>query len=368
MSALPNATRHSIELVTEDEIQINAVLNLPDGLMPKTAIAAIQPTSSRQVHLVLSAMAERGFAALAIDNRFAGTESALIVEQVLLDLAAGVAYLREHGFERVALLANSGGGGLCAFYQAEAEVPTVRSTPSGQPPDLTKHNLPTTDAIIFLNAHRGRAQVLTTWCDPAVVDEQEPLLTDAELDLFAPQRKPPFSESFITRYRTEQVKRNDRITSWALSRLTTLASHGFADQAFTVHRTTADPRFVDLTIDQSDRTAGSQTNDDVRSANNSSRGLARHTTLQSWLSQWSLRRSHAGVEANVARISVPLLFLQGTADRGIFPSDTIAMHGAARADDRRIEWLAGFDHYLRGPQGPAVAFDIMSSWLASRGF
>jgi hypothetical protein len=45
----------------------------------------------------------------------------------------------------------------------------------------------TADAVIFSAAHPGRAQVLTEWLDPSVVDERDPIAADATLDMYDSQ-------------------------------------------------------------------------------------------------------------------------------------------------------------------------------------
>ena len=44
------------------------------------------------------------------------------------------------------LVGNSGGGGLAALYQAQAENPTIRDAPGGGGTDLTRPTLPPVDA------------------------------------------------------------------------------------------------------------------------------------------------------------------------------------------------------------------------------
>jgi hypothetical protein len=43
-------------------------------------------------------------------TRYIGNDSNLNVENCLLDIGATVRYLREHGYQRVVLVGNSGGG------------------------------------------------------------------------------------------------------------------------------------------------------------------------------------------------------------------------------------------------------------------
>jgi len=362
-TALPaGVTRELVPLTAEDG-------GVPDGALyapaarGRTALVLMHPAVSFHHHYALIPLAARGFTALGLDSRFAGNEGPLIMEQVLLDLAAGIRHLRGLGHERVVLVGNSGGGALAAFYQAQAEHPTVTAPPAGGPPDLTAADLPAADALVVLNAHRGRAQVLTAWLDPAISDESDPLRRDPDLDMFDARRGPPYDREFVSRYRDAQEARNRRITRWVQER----RAAGVADEAFVVHGTAADLRFVDLWLDPSDREAGTYRGPDVRAANAAATGLGRWSTLSSWLSQWSLDTTNAAAEPNLAACSVPVLFIQGTADQGIFPSDTEALYGASGASDRELHWVRGGTHYFDGQaELQAQVFDGMTEWLRRR--
>ena len=144
------------------------------------------------------------------------------------------------------ILGNSGGGSLMAAYQAEA----VCEARAGE-------------LYVSVNSHQGRPDVLTTWMDPAVVDETDVLATDPELDMFNPDNGPPYSDDFIARYRQAQRDRNDRITAWAEAELARLEESGIRDRVFVVNRQWADLRFLDLTIDPSDRAVGCYFGDPV---------------------------------------------------------------------------------------------------------
>src|SRR5262249_54570341 len=188
------------------------------GARPATALVFMHPTVSFLHHYALIPLAGRGYAALGLNSRFAGNEAQLLMEQVVLDLAAGVAELRERGFERVVLVGNSGGGALAASDRARAEGPA--------------RGLPPADALIVLNAHRGRPQVLTAWLDPSVTDEFDPFSVNPFLDMFDRRNGPPYRPDFVERYRATQEARNRRITAWARERLESVDDHAFA-----VHRT-----------------------------------------------------------------------------------------------------------------------------------
>jgi pimeloyl-ACP methyl ester carboxylesterase len=361
-------SRELLPLTAEDGAGLDGVLYQRADRAARVALVLMHPTASFLHHYAAIPLADRGFAVLALNSRFAGGDPGAIVEEVALDLAAGIAHLRERGFERLVLLGNGAGGPLVAFYQAQAEHPTVRSTPGGRPPDLTAARLPPADALVVLNGHRGRPEVLTASLDPAVTDERDPLGTDPELDLFAPGRTPPYDAAFVGRYRAAQVARNHRINAWVHEQMARLRGARVEDLAFNVHRTAADPRFLDLTLDPSDRELGTRAGPDVHAANCAAAGLCRCATLHSWLSQWSLADSNAAAAPNAARVSVPLLYLHGTADQGSFPSDVRAVFDAARVDDKRLCWIPGGTHsFLDQPADRRMVLDLVEDWLAGRG-
>jgi pimeloyl-ACP methyl ester carboxylesterase len=358
----PSVTRELLPLAAEDRGQLDGALYEP-AARGRTALVLMHPTVSFHHHYALIPLAERGFTALGLDSRFAGSDAALIMEHVVLDLAAGIRHLRGLGFEHVVLVGNSGGGALAAFYQAQAGRATVTAPPAGGPPDLTAADLPAADALVVLNAHRGRAQVLTAWLDPAITDESDPRSRDPDLDLFDPRREPPYDAGFVQSYRAAQEARNRRITRWVQER----RENGARDEAFVVHGTAADPRFLDLWLDPSDREVGTYRGPDVRAANATATGLARWSTLSSWLSQWALDTTNAAAEPNLAACRVPALFLQGTADQGIFPSDVEAMFAACGSADRELGWIRGGTHYFDGqPELQARVFDGITEWLRRR--
>src|SRR5690606_3110655 len=140
---------------------------------------------------------------------------------------------------------------------------TITATPCGNPPDLTHADLPAADALVLAMAHPGRAVVFTEWLDPAIIDEGDPYSRDTSVDIYNPMNGPPYDADFVVSFRQRQLERNRRITSWVwkqLARLDTLREEdpAFADVddlPFLVHATTADPRFLDLSLDASDRPA-----------------------------------------------------------------------------------------------------------------
>ena len=334
-----------------------------------TVVLFVHPTSNFMGHYALPGLAARGVAAAGLATRYVGNDSALIMENCVLDVAAAVGHLRSLGFTRVVLGGNSGGGGLAALYQSQAEDPTITATPAGDGPDLTVADLPPVDGLVAMMAHAGRAGVYTEWLDPAIVDEADPFTRDPELDMFDPRNGPPYPPEFLERYRAAQVARNARITAWVRDQLARLAADDTLpdDMPFLVHGTCADPRFLDLTIEPSDRAVGSLWGD-PQLANLIPATLGHATSLRSWLSQWSLQDSNCDAVVHLPRVSVPVLVMYGTADGAAFPAHAHALHDAARPGSRELVELVGADHYFNSrPDLQDEAEARLVDWLERHG-
>jgi len=282
----------------------------------------VHPTSNFMGHYLLEPMARRGVGLLALNTRYIGNDSVLLMERAIQDIGAGVKWMRER-FDTVYLIGNSGGGSLVCFYQAQAENLTVDRTPAGDPVDLEPSDLPPADGIALAAAHPGRPYLLTNWLDASLSDESDPLSCDSSLDIFNKENGPPFPAEFVARVRAAQKARNERITRRVKSRLRFLRSlpDPVHDEPFLVYRTYADPRFLDLTLDANDRKPGGNKKTSARSVNYGVNNLARFNSLTAWMSQWSFE-SNADGPGNLAKTSVPVLHLEYTADGSIFPSDT----------------------------------------------
>lgn len=175
----------------------------------------------------------------------------------------------------------------------------------------------------------------------------------------------PFAEAFVTRYRNAQQDRNHRITAWCIDELDRMSAGGAYDRVFNVFRTWADLRFLDLTLDPSDRVVGCYLGDPVI-ANYLPFGLASTNTLRAWLSMWSLSESQCRAQPHLARIAQPSLVVQSRNDQGCYPSDAQSIFDALGAEDKTLEMIQG-DHYLLHPEGARdEAADLISAWAKAR--
>lgn len=330
------------------------------------ATIVMHPTSNFMGHYLLGPLQERGIATLGLNSRYVGNDTVLIMERVIQDLGAGVRWLRDEGYARIFLIGNSGGGALATFYQAQAEHLTIVDTPAGDPVDLTPEDLPPADGIILAAAHPGRSRLMTTWIDPSVIDEADPLSVDPELDMFDARNGPPYSPEFLARYREAQVERSRRIEQRVRARLAFLRAleRGPKDEAMLVFRTLADPRCLDPAIDPNDREPRTTIWGDPSTLNYGVNSIGRYTSLTAYLSQWSLSSRADGID-NLGRTSVPVLLLEYTADASVFPSDVAAFAHAATGRVARRQIRPG-NHYLLGqPALVAEVADTIAAWIAS---
>lgn len=339
----------------------------------KTVIIFMHPIGGGEYLPMPVGLAKAGHHVIYCNSRYPGVDYALQMEKVVLDLAACIRDAKERlGYQRVVLAGWSGGGSLSAFYQAEAESPSVKATPAGEPLDLAQAGLIAPDALMMLAAHVSRAVTLTENLDASISDESLPENRLRELDLYDPKNpnQPPYSAEFVARYRIAQIGRNRRITAWVSEKLEWLRANGRSNEefAFVVHGTLADPRWLDPTLDPNDRVPGTCFLGEPRLVNNGPVGLARFCTLRSWLSQWSFDRSNADGVRNLSRVSVPILVLGNSADNICTPSHTQRLFDAIDHKDKERADIKGATHYYLGqkPQLEA-AVRMVDNWLHRHG-
>jgi pimeloyl-ACP methyl ester carboxylesterase len=339
------------------------------GTTPDIAIMLCHPTANFLGHYALAGLAQRGFGAIGFTTRYIGNDTSLIMENCLLDMGAMVRYLYERGYGAVVLVGNSGGASIVPYYQAQARRPTITDPPGGGP-DLTAAALPAVDGIVMLNAHPSRATLSTEWLDPALTDEIQAFARDPALDMYNPRNGPPFPPEFVARYRQAQLARNRRITAWAREQLGQLGTPGHGppgleDLAFVVHGTAADLRFLDPSIDPSDREVGRTLWGPPQVANYMPAGISRVTTLRSWINQWSIDDTHADSLRWLPEIDVPLGIVLGTADPTVLPAMAQQMHDVAvQAPVRDVKFVRGATHYFEGqPELLDQALDHIAQFI-----
>lgn len=354
-------------------VNLEGIRFRPAGKPSDTLMVFMHPASTLQLLPVPRAMAETGAHVLCAGSRYQRNDTALIMEKVFLDLGAYIRHAKEvWGYKQVVLVGWSGGGALAVSYQAEAENPTIAHTPAGDPVNVKGAGLIPADAVIFQAAHLSRAHLLAEAIDPSVNDELDPDNRDVDLDIYDPRNpnQPPYSPEYIQRYRAAQLARMRRITAWVKQSLTELKARntGEMERPFIVHRTLADPRFLDPTLDPNDRKPGWCYMGNPETVNTGPVGLARFTTLRSWLSQWSLDDSCGNGLEGAKRIKAPLLVIENSADDAAPQTHPKTLYEAAASPDKTFRIIKGATHYYAGqPELLKEATALIRGWLQQRG-
>jgi hypothetical protein len=239
--------------------------------------------------------------------------------------------------------------------------------------------------------------------DAAVADEHDPFASDPELDMYDERngyRTPPepsrYAPQWLERYRAAQrarVARLDAIArshlaeaeqARAASKMPDFAAAPAADRALmqrramrpqimVIYRTQANPNYLDLTLDPSERAVGSIFWPRPDLFNYHAFGLAHVATPEAWLSTWSGLSSRANLIRNLPAVRVPTLVVGAMADQDIFVADAHAQLAASGAIDKQLEFIEGADHFMRAGGSRAELGDprprlmkLMSGWVRER--
>jgi hypothetical protein len=360
-----------------------------------TAVVVVHPRANFSHHYVVPGLVEAGYAVLCLNTRWLNNDATLIHEVALLDVAAGLAALSSR-YDRVVLCGNSGGGSFLTLYLQQAlatDGGRLCDTAAGDRFDLNRFELPRADAMVYLAAHVGEGHYLLHAIDASVTDERDPVSCDAALDLYDPANgfvEPPaetrYDEEFLARYRAGQRARVERIDAmarerverrrgaraeWEHTRATVDRRRAIATEFLTVYRTDADPRFVDLSLDHSQRDIGSLWGVRPDWINYGAVGFGRIVSPEAWLSTWSGLSSRATIERTGPDMTLPALVVTYSGDHCVFPSDTeliTSSLGAPRID--RVEIDADHYGFSRGPgstPGRDDAVAAIADWIRATG-
>lgn len=358
----------------QGSVNLEGLLLRPKDRPSRTLLIFMHPSSTLQLlPLPREMVAREGVHVLCAASRYAKNDTALILEKVLLDLGAYIRHAREVlGYERVVLGGWSGGGALAMFYQEQAESPTITHTPAGDPVDLAGAGLIPADGIVYQAAHLSRARLLVDMIDPSVRNELDPDDRDASLDIYDPANpnQPPYTSTFISHYRQAQLDRVRRITARVKNLLSELRARktGELERGFIVHRTLADPRFLDPALDPNGRRPRWCYLGNPETVNTGPVGLARFSTLRSWLSQWSIDDSKGDALSCARRVAAPLLVIENGADDAVPQPHPRQVYEASASADKQFHVIEGATHYYAGqPAQLAQAIQLITGWMTSRG-
>jgi hypothetical protein len=395
--------------------KVKGVLYMPDqGPAPHVGIMLMHEDSNFLVHLACTEFAKRGYAVLCVAGRSDNNEALDTWNELPLDAALGMRYLREQmKLPKVLLFAHSGGAPLLSYYQAVAEdgpgfcQDKRRMIPCGD--DLK--GLPPADGMVFFDAHPGTAINLLRSIDPSVSAEDQPTRRDPGLDAFNPANgydpKGPshYSDAFKQRYFTAQAARMNKLVGIAVDRLKLIHAGKYIypdDDAFIIPRTNARLMDLDPSIGQTTlqprkliRNDGSIVTQIIASVHNpdlklheknATFGESKELTILSFLGTRAIRARqsmddydiHANnnsTEENLQHIHVPILMT--SAGGYIFLRDDEKLIDSAVSTDKDYAVVEGAMHVILpcrpcettpGQYGNSVknAFDYMKGWIDKR--
>lgn len=396
MRELPADVKVSVHpLQTADGAAVNGFLYA--GSRTDTVFCIMHPREFLATHYLVPEILQSGCAVFTQTSRSVGNDLRLEHEIALLDVAAGVNFVRDAGFKNVILVGNSGGASLYGFYNEQSLLAPERRlerTPGGRPTGLAKARMSTVDGIVLVAPHPGQGLILQNCIDPSVTDEADALSVDPSLDFLDAAngyRPGPagsrYADTFVARYRQEQrarVERLDKIARDAIAERMAARKRskdggsradlvkGAFTPAMTVWRTDADLRCWDLSIDPSDRSIGSVWGKDPLASNYGVVGFARFCTPESWLSTWSAISSQANLLRTAGAIQQPCLVIEYTADPILFPRDSRAVFEAVGTSQKKFERFRGNHHGMALADGEPPARDLVGQairdWTAANGF
>jgi acetyl esterase/lipase len=384
-----NATLESRVLRADDFREFHALYWAPANRTPTTAVVVMHPRVDFTHHYCIPRLVDAGMAVLAANTRNPNNDMDTVHEDIILDVAACVKWLKQHrGIERVVLFGNSGGGCLSAFFQEQARLAPgdrLAETPAGDPTRLARAEMIPADGLVLVACHRGEGHVMSQCIDPAVVDESDPLRTDDSLDMYNPDngfRPPPewshYDDAFVARYRAAQGERVARLDARARELIVaTRDSDDERARAFqpvmTIYRTMANLNYTDDHLDPSGRDYGSLLSERPDLMNLQLMGFGRVLTPRAWLSTWSAPSSNADLCRNLAGIAEPLFVAFAGRDREIYAgADAEPIRTAVVSEDATFREYESARHYFEpdfgqkeAPQVEALMDDVVP-WIQER--
>lgn len=215
--------------------QTDTALYKPDsGPAPHVGIIVMHREADYMNNIACTQFAMRGFMVLCMNSRFINNEAQVAWEQIPLDVASGMNFLRNvQHMSKVVLYGNSGGGVTMSFYQAVAENgPSVCQGPGKlvQCDSSSLTGLTPADGIILSDGHPGNPILRLRSINPSLIrdlrdGDLRPTGVDPSLDPFNPRNgynpsgSSHYSEEFKQRFFQGQSKQMNQLIDVATQRL-----------------------------------------------------------------------------------------------------------------------------------------------------
>jgi hypothetical protein len=207
---------------------VKAVLYSPDpSVKARVAVVNMHEDANRLNDIACTELVQRGFYVLCMNGRSDNNEALDYWNDLPLDVAAGVRYLKDTvKAQKIILYGGSGGGPLMTFYQNVAQNGSSVCQGANKliPCGNQLANLPAADGIILRDAHPGTAVNTLRSINPSLRDDK-PQEINATLDPFSakngfnPSGPSHYTREFQERYFKAQAARMNRLVEAALQKL-----------------------------------------------------------------------------------------------------------------------------------------------------
>jgi pimeloyl-ACP methyl ester carboxylesterase len=402
----------------------------PEAAGPKasTAIFIMHSAADYLNFSGCTELARRGYRVLCANNSTSksGQSNDGAIDKVLLEMKAGIAWLRSQSeVKTIVLFGHSGGGTIMSAYQMIAEQ-GVKACQSAERiwkcPD-TLAGLPPADGLMLIDSNWGLAAMTLFSIDPAVKDEAQGTAIDPALDMFNPANgfKPAgsaYAPGFTKAFLSSAGRRNNALVARAQAMLADIqgGKGPYTDDApFVVPGAVllgSNNKLFAQDLRLMARTKGAwpqihrdgrQTNGvvpSVRVAENTVsqtpsflRGALK-TSVRSYLSSYAIRTTadfgydatgvrgvewtstYASPPGNVQGVTAPLLVMGMTGHWEFLAAETI--YNLSASGDKSIAFVEGATHMFTtctpcerapGAYGDTMktTYDHIDSWLAKPG-
>jgi hypothetical protein len=388
---------------------------VPDS-KARVAVVNMHEDGNRLADIACTELVQRGFYVLCMNGRSDNNEALDFWNDLPLDVATGVKYLKETvKASKILLYGGSGGAPLMTFYQSVAQNgPAVcqganKLIPCGN--ELA--GLPPADGIILRDAHPGTAVNTLRSLNPALERDDKPDRIIASLDPFSakngfnPSGSSHYSDEFRERYFKAQAARMNRLVDGAGAKLRSMQAgkHYYKDDdVFVIHQSDVG-RLAELDLSvhsgtvkphkllKNDGTIVTEIIRSVRVPNTENAERAKSfqsgsklLTVKSFLGTRAIRAKHAlsdidycsnnnSTPCHLQKITVPILIL-GMGGH-YFLRDNEVHYEVSASPDKEYVVIEGASHGIRpcrvcektpGQYSNTVknTFDTMQKWINAR--
>ena len=414
---LRDAAPQSASVYLQLSPTVKAVRYSPDAsIKSRVAVVNMHEDGNRLNDIACTELVQRGFYVLCMNGRSDNNEALDFWNDLPLDVATGIKYLKDTvKASKILLYGGSGGAPLMTFYQNVAQngLSVCQGANKLIPCSKELAGLPQADGIILRDAHPGTAVNTLRSINPSLQRDDKPDQINAALDPFSAKNgfnangPSHYSREFQERYFKAQAARMNRLVDAALGKLRAIEAGKYYykdDDAFVIHKSESSRLSeMDLTIHagtvkpqkllKNDGTTVTEVIKSVRVADSRNPERAKSfydgskfLTVRSFLGTRAIRAKHAlddidycsnnnSMPCHLHKITVPILIL-GMGGH-YFLRDNEIHYEVSASPDKEYIVIEGASHGIRpckacettpGQYSNTVknTFDYVQKWINAR--